>query len=344
MTITKIAAWLISISLGLAMIVYGQGFLVPVFLALLIWYIVNGIDNQLRGLRIIDRFCPAWLSLTISFGLIGLVLYFVGNLIVNNANAFIENAPQYFDKVDDLLLRIHTDLGREGDPWSLDTIAYSDQLINNFSILISGITAIARGFFLVLLYVIFMLIEQGTFTKKIAALNMNAAQQRRYQQIVGQVNSAMRKYLWVKTFTSVLTALLSFVVFWSIGLDYAIFWAFLIFLFNYIPTIGSITATALPAMLALLQFDGFGPFFTIFFGVSAIQMVVGNIIDPRMMGDTLNISPLVVVLALIFWSMLWGVVGMLLSVPITVMVLIVCAQFPTTRPIAILLSKDGRIG
>ncbi|MEM6396658.1 MAG: AI-2E family transporter [Bacteroidota bacterium] len=344
MTITKIAAWLISIVLGLALIVYGQSFLVPIFLALLIWYIVNGIDNQLRSIYPINKFCPSWLSLTISFGLIGLVIYFVGDLIVNNANEFIENAPQYFDKVDDLLLRIHTELGRDGDPWTLDTIEYSDQLINNFSILIGGITAIARGFFLVLLYVIFMLIEQGTFAKKITALKMNAEQQQRYQEIVGQVNSAMRKYLWVKTFTSILTAILSYAVFWAIGLDYAIFWAFLIFLFNYVPTIGSITATALPAMLALLQFDGFGPFFTIFFGVSAIQLVVGNIIDPRMMGDTLNISPLVVVLSLIFWSILWGVVGMLLSVPITVMILIVCAQFPTTRPIAVLLSKDGRIG
>ncbi|MEM6878729.1 MAG: AI-2E family transporter [Bacteroidota bacterium] len=344
MSITKVAAWLISLALILTLIVLGQSFLVPVLLALLLWYIINGIDNQIRRFRPIRSYCPNWLSLTVSFGLIGLGLYFVGNLIVNNANEFISTAPQYFEKVDDLLLRIHTLLGREGDPWTLDTIKYGDQLINNFSILVGGITTIARGFFLVMLYVIFLLIEQGTFSRKISALRMNATQQKRYQQIVGQVNSAMRKYLWVKTFTSVLTAILSYIVFRMIALDFAIFWAFLIFLFNYVPTIGSITATALPALLALLQFDEFAPFLIIAIGVSAIQLIVGNIIEPRMMGDTLNISPLVVVLALIFWSIIWGVAGMLLSVPITVMILIVCAQFPTTRPVAILLSKDGRIG
>ncbi|MEM8583106.1 MAG: AI-2E family transporter [Bacteroidota bacterium] len=344
MTITNIAAWLISIALILTLIVLGQSFLVPLFLSLLLWYIINGIDNQIRSAGIIDRYCPNWLSLTISFGIIGLGLYFVGNLIVNNANEFISNAPQYFERVDDLLLRIHTLLGREGAPWTLDTIKYSDQLINNFSILVSGITTIARGFFLVMLYVIFLLIEQGTFSRKIAALKMNPTQQNRYRQIVGQVNAAMRKYLWVKTFTSILTAVLSYAVFWMIELDFAIFWAFLIFLFNYVPTIGSITATALPALLSLLQFEGFTPFLIIGIGVSTIQLIVGNIIEPRMMGDTLNISPLVVVLALILWSILWGVAGMLLSVPITVMILIICAQFPVTRPVAILLSKDGRIG
>jgi AI-2 transport protein TqsA len=92
-----------------------------------------------------------------------------------------------------------------------------------------------------------------------------------------------------------------------------------------------------------VQFETLTPFLVIVFGVSGIQLLVGNILEPRLMGDTLNISPLVVVLALILWSMLWGVVGMLLSVPITVAIIIICAQFPTTRAVAILLSKNGKI-
>ncbi|MEM9526537.1 MAG: AI-2E family transporter, partial [Bacteroidota bacterium] len=179
--------------------------------------------------------------------------------------------------------------------------------------------------------------------KKMAALGLDLQESNRLSIVLGEINTAMRTYLGVKTFTSLVTAILSWFVFFFVGVDYALFWAFLIFLFNYIPTIGSITATLLPAFLALVQFDGLSPFLIIALGVSAIQLLIGNIIEPRLMGDTLNISPLVVVLSLILWSMLWGVVGMLLSVPITVAIIIICAQFPATRNVAILLSKNGAI-
>ncbi|MEM7573193.1 MAG: AI-2E family transporter [Bacteroidota bacterium] len=344
MNITRVAAWLISIALGLALIIVGSEFFIPLFLALFLWYIINGINDSFRRLPQVDRYCPQWLSLTLSFSFIGLLLYFVGNLIVANVNEFILTAPNYMGKIDDLLLQVHNLLGRDGLPWTIDTIKYGDQLVANYSILLSGVTSIAKGFFLIILYVIFLLIEQGSFHRKIKAMGLTPSQQSRYDRVVSQVNSSMRKYLGVKTFTSALTAVLSYIVFYAIQLDYAVFWAFLIFLFNFVPTIGSITATILPGLLALLQFDGISQFLVIAIGVSGIQVLVGNIIEPRMMGDTLNISPLVIVLALIIWSILWGVAGMLLSVPITVMIIIFCAQFPATRNVAILLSKDGRIG
>ena len=137
---------------------------------------------------------------------------------------------------------------------------------------------------------------------------------------------------------------MSYGVLTLVGVDFALFWAFLIFLLNYIPTIGSIVATAFPALLTLVQFDGFTPFFIVLIGVLAIQVAIGSFLEPRLLGNTLNISPLVVILALALWGLLWGVVGMLLCVPITIILIIIFAQFPPTRPIAVFLSRNGEVG
>jgi len=342
MTITRVAAWLITIALVLTLVVLGSSFLIPIFLALFFWYLVNAINAQLRRIPLLVK-APNGITLAVSLTFIGLGIYSIGDLIADNINEFILTSGNYSERIDVQIANLYHTLGIDRPAPKIADLDVMAQLGNNFLSLINGVTAAAKNFFLVLVYVVFLLLEQGSFPKKLKALGLTGLQSERLETVLHQINTAMRQYLGVKTFTSVLTAILSYIVFWSLRLDYAFFWAFLIFLFNYIPTIGSITATLLPAILALLQFDGISAFLIIALGVSAIQVAVGNILEPRLMGDTLNISPLVVILALILWSILWGVVGMLLSVPITVAIVIICAQFPSTRNIAVLLSKDGKI-
>lgn len=342
MTIIRVAAWLITIALAITLIVVGKSYLIPIFLALFIWYLVNAINSLLRRLPLISK-TPQWLTLLFSFVFIGFGIYEVGTMIAENINNFINTSSNYADRIDAQIASFYKSLGIKKTPPTISDLNIMAQIGNNFLVLLNGVTALAKNFFLVLVYVIFLLLEQFSFLEKIRHLGLSSVQSERLETVLSQINTAMRQYLGVKTFTSILTAILSFVVFWALGLDYAFFWAFLIFLFNYIPTVGSITATLLPGLLSLLQFDGFGPFLIIILGVSAIQVAVGNIIEPRLMGSTLNISPLVVILSLILWSILWGVVGMLLCVPITVAIIIICAQFPSTKNVAVLLSKDGRI-
>lgn len=344
LTITRVSAWLITIALAITLIVVGKRFLIPIFLALFIWYLVNAINDLLRRLPFLIRRAPQWLTLTFSFLFIGLALYVIGDMIADNINDFISTSGNYADRIDAQIAKFYEALRIGREPPTMNDLNITAQIGNNFLTLLNGVTAVAKNFFLILVYVIFLLLEQGIFSEKIKHLGLNTLQSDRLETVLNQINTAMRQYLSVKTFTSIITALLSFIVFWGLGLDYAFFWAFLIFLFNYIPTIGSITATVLPALLALLQFEVLGPFLIIVIGVSAIQVAVGNILEPRLMGNTLNISPLVVVLTLILWSILWGVVGMLLSVPITVAIIIVCAQFPSTKNVAVLLSKNGKVG
>ena len=142
---------------------------------------------------------------------------------------------------------------------------------------------------------------------------------------------------------SLLTAVLSYIVMVLLGVDFPVLWAFIIFILNYIPYIGSLIASLLPGLFAIFQFASFWPFIYIFVAVEAVQILVGNYIEPKVMGKTLNLSPLVVVIALSFWGAIWGILGMILSVPIVSILIIICAQFPSTRPVAVMLSENGSI-
>lgn len=341
--IINVAAWLLSIGLLLVLIIVGKSYLVPIFMALVIWYLVNALSQLFQSIPLVGKYLPDSVTLIMSLLFIGLALYQVGDVLVGTVQGFLDDSQKYLPRIEAQIAKVVAIIRPDGPPYKLDTTDLYDQVLLNWAELLASLGNFAKGLFLVLLYVLFFIIEQSAFGGKMEALGLGLDQPNRLSVVLKEVNTAMRTYLGVKTLTSLLTAILSWIVLVAIGLDFALFWAFLIFLFNYIPSIGSITATGLPALLALVQFDSLSPFLIVALGVSAIQVMIGNVLEPRLMGDNLNISPLVVVLSLILWSLLWGVVGMLLSVPITVAIIIICAQFPSTRKVAILLSKDGKV-
>ena len=153
----------------------------------------------------------------------------------------------------------------------------------------------------------------------------------------------MARYLGIKTIISLLTGFLSYLVLISVEINFAIFWAFLIFLLNFIPTIGSLLGTIFPALFCLLQFGDFSIALTVFLIVGVIQVFIGNFLEPKWLGNSMNISPLVSILSLVFWGLIWGTTGMVISVPITVVIIIILSQFESTKNVAILLSEKGGI-
>ena len=122
------------------------------------------------------------------------------------------------------------------------------------------------------------------------------------------------------------------------------FWGVLAFFLNFIPTIGPIAAVALPTLFAVVQYQTLGPIAAVGGGLLFMQLIVANVVQPRMMSDSLNLSAVVVLLSLAVWGFLWGLTGALLSAPLTVMVMVILAQFSNTRWVAILLSADGEPG
>ncbi len=140
---------------------------------------------------------------------------------------------------------------------------------------------------------------------------------------------------------SLLTGAISYAVLKALGVDFAETWALMIFLLNYIPSIGSVLGVLFPALLALVQFDTLWQFLIISVLLAGTHIVIGNIIEPNLMGRTLNLSPFVVIASLAFWGMIWGIVGAFLSVPLTTTFVIACSHIRALRWVAILLCANG---
>ena len=342
MQVQKVTGFLLITTFAVALLVIGKPFLIPLFLAIGIWYLINSIHRLIRMSPLVDRLVPNWMGLTISATIIILFLVLVGNLIQDNINAMLNSAPDYQLKIEQQFKRI---IGFVGFTDYANFQSYLNDLNLNDYIrgFINSISGTAQNFVLILIYIIFLLIEQGTFSKKLAALRLTNERKERLRAVLNDINLAVQTYLTVKFLTSLATGVLSYAVLEIIGVDFALFWGFLIFLLNFIPTIGSIIATAFPALVALVQFDSLSPFVLVLITVISIQLFIGSFLEPRLMGNSLNISPLVIILSLVIWGYIWGVAGMLLCVPLTVILILIFAQFPSTRSIAVLLSRNGKI-
>lgn len=357
MTSLKLASICVILASIITLLIVAKGLLIPFVIAVLVWYIINGLADRLGEFRIVCYFLPKWGQLVLSALIITLILVIIGGLIAENAREMTVALPRYQQNIGQLYSRlilppIEMAASRFGVEHSLVEARISEYFSGpDFSTaigtvltgVIGTISGIAANGFLIVIYVMFLLVEQAVFPKKIKALFPESDRLAQFRDVMKRVNESVQAYFTVKMSVSLLTAVASYIIMVSIGLDFAIFWAFLIFLLNFIPTIGSLVAVAFPAIIALLQFETLGPFFIVLIGVGIVQLIVGNFIEPKMMGSQLNISSLVVIIALTVWGVLWGVPGMILCVPITVIMMIILAQFPDTRPIAILLSERGEL-
>ncbi len=349
----KLASALLIIAATFALLILGKSLLIPFVIAVLVWYIINALSHYVGGYKIVNKYLPNWAKTTLSALIIVFVLTLLGTLIADNAKQMAFSLPVYQKNVGHLIERLGDAFPRitkaleVESPMKLrenlkpltDNINFADII----STLLNTLSGIAANTFLILIYVMFLFFEQAVFPKKIKALFPKKDKFDQFEEIIRDINEAIRAYLSVKLTVSLITSIASYALMAMMGLDFAFFWAFLIFLLNFIPNIGSLIATVFPALLALIQFDTLTPFVVILIGVGAIQIIVGNLIEPRMMGSSLNISSLAVILALSLWGAIWGVAGMILCVPITVIMMIVFAHFPGTRPIAILLSEKGEL-
>jgi predicted PurR-regulated permease PerM len=188
-----------------------------------------------------------------------------------------------------------------------------------------------------------MFIEQSTFHRKFAALFPNRTQSKKMRYIFHSIDENMKKYMFMKTFISAITALLSYFWLHFMGLEFAGVWAFIVFITSYIPTIGAIVACSLPILYSLITADSMNVPILVAIGLISLQVGLGNVLEPKLTGKTLNLSTLAILINLVFWGMLWGIAGMFFSVPLLVATFIITAQFDSTRWIAILLSANGEI-
>ena len=330
------------ITLTIVGLVYGKALLVPFALAVMVWFLLNALAKFIERMTFKKWIFPNWLSLSIALltmlGLLAIVI----EMISRNIGEVINTAPIYQKNIEALFKTFLQTFGLSNLP-SMMELAKQVDVTSALSKLAGSLTVIAGNTGIILIYVIFLLLEQRSLESKLNSLFKEPDRRKKVHEILTEIQRDIEAYIAIKTLLSVVTGLMSYIILIFLGVDYSEFWAFLIFLLNYIPTVGSLIATIFPALLALIQFESFTYFLVVFISIAVIQFLIGNIIEPRLMGRSLNLSALVVLFSLALWGSIWGVVGMFLCVPITVILMIIFSNFEKTRPIAILLSSNGKI-
>jgi len=333
---------IIAVGVVLAGLVYGRTFLLPLAISILVWNLLEAMIDRFASIRIGEFQVPRWLAAILGILLVLLGFYLVVSIILGQVDAVMAAWPRYVARLESIAADLTQWLGAEQSAKLRQAIAGIDLKGR-----LPGAFASAQAFVVTLLlivaYVGFLFVESGYMSQKVVAMFPDPARAAEARNVLAAMSASVRRYISVKTGVSALTAVLAYAVMRWLGIDFAATWALLIFFLNYIPNIGSIIGVALPALVALVQFETLGPFLILVVSLTAINLAIGSALEPMLMGHTLYLSPLAILLSLAFWGTIWGIIGMFLSVPIMVLVMIVCAHVPGWRWVAVLLSKDGRV-
>lgn len=333
------ALWVIAAGVIAAGLYFLREPLTQFALALLLWFAIDGLAETLnKRLNFLPRLAALPVALVIVLGLVALI----GFVVVSNIGEMTKDFTLYETRLNTVIAQAYMQLGVSGQiPTFYDLIArlnpedVARQVGASLQNLASDITFI-------LLFLAFLFPAAGIMRRKLDFIFGAGAPREQARDVFRRIRLSMEQYLWVQTVISLIITGLTYVTLLVAGLENALFWSFVIFFLNYIPTIGSLVAVVLVTAVALVQFDSLPHIAAVAIGTSAWQFLIGTFLQPRMTGDSLNLSAVVVLLALAIWGAMWGIAGAFMAAPLTVMLMIVLAQFPATRWIAILLSADGK--
>ncbi|TVQ83683.1 MAG: AI-2E family transporter [Bacteroidetes bacterium] len=323
-------------------LIIGKSLIMPFVFAMILWLIVKQIRLVMNRIGFVKERIPEWVKNLISFLIILMALNFVVNIVISNFRILAITYEGYLKNFDILINRVN-------EAFNIDLLDSLKVYFQDFDFgsaafsLLDYSSGLLGTVFMMLIYTIFIFIEESSFRKKLEKVFSDTQKFEDTYRLIEKVERSVSKYLVLKTLICLATGVLSYIVLLIIGVDFPVFWAFLIFLLNYIPVLGSYVATILPVLFSFLQFGDFTPGLLVLIFVGAIQVVIGNFVDPRVMGNSVNLSPLVIILSLAFWGAIWGIVGMFLSVPLMVIVVVAFSKMPRFRPFAILMTGNGEI-
>ncbi len=318
--------------------------LIPFFVAIIIAFIFEPFYSWMCKKKI-----PGIIALVIIVILILIIANISSVFIFTSISSFESQAPTYQNK----FMTIFAEVGK---------LIQSNEMISNFVMnnlkleeqlkkidiggiltsVISGLAGIFGNFILIMIYVVFLIPEIGDFRKRLKqAYTLKKATT--ITNVIDDVFDDIKKYLLNKTLINFTHAVLAYIILIIFNVDFAIVWAFLIFFGSYIPNIGATVMTIIPFLSALLQYESFGIPLIILILLTVLAFTMGNIIEPKVFGNTLNLSPILIIFSLIFWGYLWGIVGMFLAVPIMSMIKIILSKFEGTKSISLMMSNEIRV-
>lgn len=322
-----------------AILALGASLVVPVVEAIVVWFVLNALAD---GLQRLAPPLPRAVALLLAFVAILLAGGLVVGAVAGGAAGLGGQVAGLAGLVEHLGAFAERSFGIPAETLA-SRAAEGVGLEAAVRAVVAATAATVAQAGLVSVHVLFLLVDQAFFPDKLRALVPDPVRRARLEALFHRIGGSIRSYLWVMTQVSLLTAGLGYLVMRLVGMEQAAFWAVTIFFLNFIPTVGSILGTVLPVAFAALQFQALGPVLLTLLGIGSVQVVVGNIVLPRMAGKSLNISLFVTIFSLFFWGALWGVTGMFVALPLTAMILLTLAQFEATRPVAVLLSRTGAV-
>lgn len=324
----------------------GRSVFVPMVFGVIVVYIIIGLSRGLRRLPTVGRWLPPWLCYVASIASILAVITAGAVLVVNNIGRVVQLVPQYEQTLLQMIQRGAVFLGIETAPtWT----TLRDQVLDQISAqavigsTVVSATAIIATLAVVLLYVTFLLVEKRVFPHKLRNLSDDPEDVSRIRQVLDGISARVGQYLALKTLVSVILGVISWAIMEIFGVEFAGFWAVLITVLNFVPYIGSFLGVLFPVAWAIVQFGEWGTVITLLVLLTSAQFVIGNFLDPWLLGNSLNLSPFVILASLTIWGGLWGIPGAFLAVPITSVLGIILSEFRGTRPIAVLMSRGGEL-
>jgi predicted PurR-regulated permease PerM len=316
-----------------------QPYLVPIAVAILVWFLINAMASGLQY-RIYP--VPDWVATLVSVAVLFALILFVAQVILANVTA-LATGIEGIDAT--LIAAVNRLLENLGLPQRVDRdglwagIDIESALRTGFA----ALRSLASDVSLVFLYVLFLILDQRYYEMKLRALVPDPVRRATLEATLRHVADTTRTYLYLMTLISAGVGLATWTICAIIGVPGPGFWGFLAFGLNFIPTIGSILGVAMPAMYGLLVLESDVAVVVLVALLAGVQFMAGEIVLPRVMGKSLNLSSFVIMLSLVVWGAMWGPAGLFLGIPIMVILTILFSEFERTRFIAIALSRDGTL-
>jgi len=321
-----------------------QAILLPIVLGGLLAFLMNGISRELERLPLYSRIVPGPLRLWVTSVVLFVLLMGGVGFFARNMEPVVRALPEYVDGLSSVVSDTASRFDYEIElTWqSMDKLLFDT--INLQAIIryvLNSLSWSAGYMAMVYLYAILFLIEKQTVALKIRALFPTQEARENVWGIIDVIISQIGTYFTTKTLINAVLGVLCWGILVVFGVEFAAFFAVLTAIFNYIPYVGSWIAMALPMLFALGQFGLSLPLLGLLAALSGAQVAVGYFWEPRFMGRSMNISPVIVMISLAAWTAIWGPVGAILSVVLTSAIMTILALFETTRPLAILLTETG---
>ena len=282
----------------------------------------------------------AWLNVILVFSILTVIGLAAFRFLAAQVVEFGHVYSLYSDKLTEWFARVIEVLGVP--PEAVKNFDWLGILRDNAKNISSLIIALSSKFVLTFVFLMFMLVEAPYMDDKVdKAFGRNSG---RVRKILSSISEEVSQYLGMLALISLATGICAWLVLMVFGVKLAAGWGVLTFLLNFIPTVGSIIATIPPVIMAIIQFSpGLFTPFLVLVSLTAIQLIIGNVITPKVMGDKLGVSPVMILLSLLLWSMIWGIPGALLSTPIMSIIKIVCENIPVLHTIAVLIGSGESV-